>query len=229
MIMVLFVPVRYKIRASYDEAIIAGINISYLLHIISVSVRYEGELRYKIRIFGIPIKLKTNRPDKSMENTSIEAKESETGNESVDDAKVDSKQTGKFSIDKLSESIDLLKSDNTRHAFDECKKRLSRLLKALFPYKCDIEITYGLDNPAITGMIMGIYEVFLIYLNKSIKLYPIYDKKQIAVKAYIKGKIVAINIIWQALCVLLNKNCRVFYKTIRNNQKKGAKDRSEME
>ena len=56
----LFVPVRYRIRASGQEKdLAAGVHVSWLLHILSAAVSFEsGEgLSIAIRIFGIRLPL----------------------------------------------------------------------------------------------------------------------------------------------------------------------------
>lgn len=55
--LVLFVPVRYRGILHYHDELTAQVRISWLLHIISVRVIYEeNELKRIIRIFGIPLK-----------------------------------------------------------------------------------------------------------------------------------------------------------------------------
>lgn len=54
---VLFVPVRYRIQVDKETTGVAKVHagVGWLLRIIYVSVRYEEELQYCVRIFGIPL------------------------------------------------------------------------------------------------------------------------------------------------------------------------------
>lgn len=63
-LLVLFVPARYKIRASWHSKAAAKVKMTWLLHIISVSIEYtDGELKKAIKIFGFRYK-KRERADK---------------------------------------------------------------------------------------------------------------------------------------------------------------------
>lgn len=64
-LMVLFVPVRYRAIVHYHDDLVAKGKISWLLHIISLTVSYEnGELQKIIRIFGIKYKKRERKPKK---------------------------------------------------------------------------------------------------------------------------------------------------------------------
>lgn len=53
LLLVLFVPVRYRARGSYYGAIKGNAGVSWLLHILSCQVVYDGEADVCIRVFGI--------------------------------------------------------------------------------------------------------------------------------------------------------------------------------
>lgn len=52
--LVLFVPLRYRIKASKEDTIYANAKITWLCHIVSVRVEYKEEVLCKVKIFGIP-------------------------------------------------------------------------------------------------------------------------------------------------------------------------------
>nr|WP_314461084.1 DUF2953 domain-containing protein [uncultured Clostridium sp.] len=54
-LLVLFVPVRYRGEGSYYNKVKGNMKISWLLHILSVTVRYEEEVLIVVRLFGFPI------------------------------------------------------------------------------------------------------------------------------------------------------------------------------
>lgn len=55
-LLVVFVPVRYRVYGRKKEDIYAKGRVSWLLHLLHGSFVYEnGELRYQVRIFGIPL------------------------------------------------------------------------------------------------------------------------------------------------------------------------------
>lgn len=54
--LVIFYPVSYNIRASYDEELCAKVKVHWLFHLISVTLNYgEAGKKCILRIFGIPI------------------------------------------------------------------------------------------------------------------------------------------------------------------------------
>lgn len=52
---IMFVPVRYKIKAAKTDVITGDIRISWFLRIINVRIYYKDQLNAVFRIFGIPV------------------------------------------------------------------------------------------------------------------------------------------------------------------------------
>ena len=52
---VLFVPIRYSGRASYDEAVRCDLRVNWLLHILSFRIGYEEVLTARFRVFGFTV------------------------------------------------------------------------------------------------------------------------------------------------------------------------------
>lgn len=79
--LILFVPIRYRIKAEYDEKIDANVKVSYLLHIFTVIFKFDGSSPdLKIKIFGIklPEKKETdNKKPKKKEPKQKEPKQKE--------------------------------------------------------------------------------------------------------------------------------------------------------
>lgn len=77
-VLLLFFPISYGIRASYDETINAKVKAHWLFHFISVTLDYgEGVKKCVLRILGIPImdflnpKPKKERPAKKVKETVV--------------------------------------------------------------------------------------------------------------------------------------------------------------
>jgi len=81
---VLFVPLRYKVKGSYEEKPDAAVTVSWLLHLIHVKVRYADALFWQVRIFGIPF-LDSRREKKQKEPEASEASEANEASETVPD------------------------------------------------------------------------------------------------------------------------------------------------
>ncbi len=55
LLLVLVVPVRYRLEASYYGKPEGGAVVSWLLHFLSVRARYQGELRMAVRVLGFRV------------------------------------------------------------------------------------------------------------------------------------------------------------------------------
>jgi len=53
--LVLFVPIRYNAYGKYDKDILVSARVTWLLHFVSVSVKYTKELNLVVKILGIKI------------------------------------------------------------------------------------------------------------------------------------------------------------------------------
>lgn len=74
LLLVLFVPVRYRFKGYYKEDFVCHGKVTWLLHLLSISIDYEKELVTSIKIFGIPAtafkkKNKQDNPAKTKQNT----------------------------------------------------------------------------------------------------------------------------------------------------------------
>ena len=67
LLIVLFVPVRYRIKGYYKDEFVCHGKITWLLHLVSVSIDYDKEAATAIRIFGIDISSFLNKKEKNSE------------------------------------------------------------------------------------------------------------------------------------------------------------------
>ena len=105
-LLILFVPVRYRVRGSYSESVDVKGYVSYLLHIVHVSLRYTDELRLTLHIFGIPIRLmpkkeKKKKQSRDKEPEDIKKNKSQPDSEKADKPKHDNeKADSKKDVDR---------------------------------------------------------------------------------------------------------------------------------
>lgn len=83
-LLVLLVPVRYRAEGSYCGALRGKANISWLLHILSVSVTVGDGMDIAVRVFGVRLggrkqKKKEKRPKRAAAGKAGESAEAETG------------------------------------------------------------------------------------------------------------------------------------------------------
>jgi len=109
---------------------------------------------------------------------------------------------------KIEYYIEVLNSDVGKKAIATCKERLLKLLKSICPKKGEINITFGLDDPATMGKILGWHGMLYAYIGNLVYLYPDFENKCFACDFYVKGKIRFGTILYQVLRVITDKNCR---------------------
>lgn len=62
LLLVLFVPVRYRADASFDEKPVGGVAVSWLLHLITVRVNYDGSVKALVKVLWFRLFDKTVWP-----------------------------------------------------------------------------------------------------------------------------------------------------------------------
>lgn len=94
LLLILFVPIQYRVKGEKQKEIKAKATVSWLFHILHISVCYEDEVVVRVRIFGIVIRKiqsggakKTVKPKKKKEKKS---KEKQKKQEKIKDIKPDS-------------------------------------------------------------------------------------------------------------------------------------------
>ena len=66
LLLVLFVPVRYRVKGAYHERPDVDARISWMLSILNIRIRYAGEeLQVTTRIFGFKLRKKEKKPEAS--------------------------------------------------------------------------------------------------------------------------------------------------------------------
>lgn len=113
LLIVLFVPVRYRIKGYYKDEFICHGKITWLLHLLSVSIDFDKELVTSIRILGIDISSFLNKKNDSKNQKSNKKTpaipENANTNESTDikSSDKDSKeQYNKKNVDSSKDNID---------------------------------------------------------------------------------------------------------------------------
>ena len=222
LLLVLFVPVRYKAAFKQDDDFRAEAVISYLLHAISLHIVKESDFEVYLKILGIRIRRfekAKDKPEESIDNNPTADNDKKSEAKDIKGDRSEKKKTDKkktFDINKLEKYIDFLNEDSTKNTFRTCCKRLGNLLKIVAPKRFKAEVTYGLEDPSITGKILAIYNILYIYFDKHLLLHPVYDDSIVKSKGYMKGRIFTVSVLIQLILVIADKDCRKFYKEVRN-------------
>jgi len=222
LLIVLFVPIRYKAQGEYKEkkADIL-LNASFLFHIISVSFSYkENKSLFSIKLLGFNLKKKRKQ---TSQNTSKTQNESETPSDTSVNNDASNNENNEIHKKSLKETLcfylNLLKSDAFKSTLVICKTRIGKILKSILPKKGKINIWLGFENAGTTGEIVGYYKALYAYIGHVVKLYSYYDRQCTEADFKIKGRICTVYVLYNMICILLNKNVRRLLKVLKNRNK----------
>lgn len=244
LLIVLFVPIRYKADGFYkDSDYNVKAKASWLLHVVTVSFDLKASKEPVIKVFGIRLKGKKKKDEEegetaeeTTEDVTKEAKE-ETKEEAVEEIKEEStdehfsEETAKDEEDKRSEKkdkrskdkkefksesvydkikgyVDIIKSDEFKESFALVKKQLCRLLKAILPRKWEINASLGFEDPSLTGYVCAVSGAMYMCFRKHIHIVGDFDEEKIDAKAYFKGRIYIVVLVYVFLRVWFNKKIR---------------------
>lgn len=87
--------------------------------------------------------------------------------------------------DKKDAILDILLSEANRSSFLKVKKTIFRMLGSLLPRKIRAEVSFGFEDPATTGYVLGIAGMLYPMYQKSILLNPDFHNK--VLEGWIKG------------------------------------------
>lgn len=108
-----------------------------------------------------------------------------------------------------------LRKDSTKQAYYDLKKYVIRLLKKIIPKKLKGEVTFGFEDPAITGQVLGGVAFFLPIYKDTVKIIPDFENQVLIAEGQGKGKIRLFHVVYAILSVLLNKNIMRTYHRLR--------------
>ena len=114
----------------------------------------------------------------------------------------------------------LYNSNEAKNAIFVIKKRVKRILKKVLPRRAHADVVFGFDSPDITGKVYGLYTLFARRFDKSSKVMPDFERKIFEGSLYCKGHFNIWCLIWNGLCVILNKNVRKIYRSYKHHSKK---------
>lgn len=146
LLLILFVPIRYRMKLSYYGEVIGSAKITWLLHMISVTISYDQDTSATIRIFGIRLsKRKKKQAEDFLEDVESEIQEGlQTEKETVENQ-------AEEKLNQLEE--DIVSSEEEFIADEPPKVKKPSLFEKLTAFfKC-------LWNK-VRNMVIGLYQKF---------------------------------------------------------------------
>lgn len=212
--LVLFLPVVYSVKVKKKDGFDAAGNVRWLFGAVWFSFSFDkGGLNWNLRIFGYPVgkKLQSKRkvvkakkaeyaPAKKQptikpgERVDESSGPSRTGinrlkeNEAFEEkAKPSFTEKIRFTFKNICDK--LKKAKELKAVFDKAKPVLAKLLKAVLPKKISGYIDFGFDDPATTGIFIGVISALCIPIPEGLKVTPYFNEKKFECDVKIAGRI----------------------------------------
>ena len=264
---VLFVPVRYRGSGSYYGEGKGSVGISWLLHILSIRLRYDKSLTVTVRLFGFRI-LKQKKLDRELEEAEdimVHAME-RIEPEPVKDAKemkeevqeeiqerpehippakkeVKTKKTPfyktwwenvkrrvlrffaklKFFFHRVYDTLKTVKekkdeifswinNENNQKTLKLLLRQGKKLIRHVLPLRGKGSITFGFDDPYLTGQVLMYASVVYPFCHKHLDLYPVFDNAVFQAEGTFRGRIRLGTVLIIGLRMLMDKNFRILLR-----------------
>lgn len=108
----------------------------------------------------------------------------------------------------------VLQKEETKLAWQACKKQLLSIWHNLKPKKFNINLHIGMEDPANMGQILGVWGMFYPLHEGRIAIEPEFDHYVFEGDFDIQGRITVYVYLWAAYTVLYNKNIKYFRKCL---------------
>lgn len=166
--------------------------------------------------------VKTNKSDEFYAKRDIEKNRKKIETENKDKKK---KFTFKGLYDKIKETflkikknIDLITDDRTKRAIKLCKDELLHIIRLIFPKKTRGTVKLGVDNPALTGELYGVYCAMFPIHKGDIVMNPYFDRKILEYRVMARGYIQIITLLIIAIKIYFNKDIQRLIKIFQKEE-----------
>ena len=215
LLLILLCSVKYEAEGVYSDKENRGrAFVKWLFGLAYLEVSYNGgdaSVRYGFpmkKIFSRLIfgeeKKKTHKPDETEDKSvvkiaSVEEKKEQPKITHKKQHKLKKKDKNISVTDRIKELFHRIiyyyDEYEVKKLFDPVNRFLRRFLKALGLSKMKADITFGFDDPALTGMVLGGGVAAAAFMPFDIDLDGYFDGQYLDGKAYLKGKTCALRLI----------------------------------
>lgn len=115
--------------------------------------------------------------------------------------------------DKIS---DFLADETHKNAFLKLTNEAFHLLKILKPKKIQGEITFGFEDPSLTGRILAWISMIYPWIGEHTDITPDFEHRTLSGDLRIRGRLYVITLVVTAIRLILSKAVRRSFKDIRN-------------
>ncbi len=221
--LVLFSPLSYYIEGDTREALSIEGKLRWLLSLVGVKLKYEGDLALiEIRVLWVKKYITHDftkpKEEKPKEKPKEKAKE--------DKPKKSIKETFRNLKMAWEENLPVIKKawkdEANREAVAHLKKEVMYFIKILLPKKAKLNADFSTGSPDTTGELCGVLSCFPIIYEEGWSLRPDFLAEEPYFKGDFsgKGRIFLAQIVGILLRVVFDKKCRRMYAMIQHIKKR---------
>ena len=123
-------------------------------------------------------------------------------------------------INKITEKkykiSDFITDETHKNAFLKLKNEAFHLLKKLKPKKIQGEITFGFEDPSLTGRLLAWISMIYPWIGEHTDITPDFEHRTLSGDLSIRGRLYVITLVVTAIRLILSKAVRRSFKDIRN-------------
>ena len=188
------------------------------------------------RITDKAVEDQTEKAEKSEQSAKIHPENTEKKQRKKKDRKEDSDSASKIEqitekikctyhkfCDKINEITekkdkisDFLTDETHKNAFIKLKNEAFHLLKKLKPKKIQGEITFGFEDPSLTGRLLAWISMIYPWIGEHTDITPDFEHRTLSGDLSIRGRLYVITPVVTAIRLILSKAVRRSFKDIRN-------------
>lgn len=120
--------------------------------------------------------------------------------------------------DKIKYWKDFLADKRVRSALSVAKTQLFKIVKHILPKKIKGQVTYGFEDPCMTGQVLAGVSMVYPFYYKHISIYPDFSAQVFLGDMSVRGRIYVVYLLKCALAVFFHKNVQFIINTFRNKE-----------
>lgn len=117
-----------------------------------------------------------------------------------------------FVMEKKEQTLAFFQDEENKKTFKLICRQLKRLFRHILPKKVRGTVTFGFEDPYITGQVLAAAAMFYGWYGKGLQITPVFDEQVIEGEGFLKGRIRMGTVLILGIRILLNKNFRVLLK-----------------
>lgn len=128
------------------------------------------------------------------------------------------KLTFRTICDKIKQCYTFLQMNTTKAAFRFIKGKVKLLLRHILPRKIWGNLTFGLDDPAVTGQILAVAGICYPVYKENLRITPVFDQKILEGELKLRGRICCGYLLLIGWQIFWNKDVKVTYQRFQHKE-----------